>query len=382
MKKLLISIDWFEPGYKGGGPIRSCANLIDNLKKEYEIFVLTRDRDFGDDKPYLNIKFNQWLNKKEDYKIMYLTPNQQKLKKINSIINGVKPDFIYLNSMYSLYYTIFPLLGAWRNKINSKIILAPRGMLRSSAIQFKSKKKKGFIYSLKKLGVFKKIFFHATDGQEKEDIKKWINPPENKITVTKNFPPTVLKKHKYIEKQKGELKLVFIARILNVKNTLFALETIRDANLKGRIHFTICGPIEDKEYWSKCQAVIKSMPENISVIYKGELQHHEVAKVLNDHHVYFLPTLGENFGHSIFESFTVGRPVIISDQTPWRNLTAKKIGFDGDLKNRDSFIQAINSFIEMDQTEFEKWSDSTWNFAKSFSENSGLKADYLKMFST
>ena len=40
MKTILIFVDWFEPGYKGGGPIRSIAGFIHNLNN-FTINVVT-----------------------------------------------------------------------------------------------------------------------------------------------------------------------------------------------------------------------------------------------------------------------------------------------------------------------------------------------------
>ena len=39
-KKILVFVDWYLPGFKAGGPIRSCANLISHFSNEYDFFVL------------------------------------------------------------------------------------------------------------------------------------------------------------------------------------------------------------------------------------------------------------------------------------------------------------------------------------------------------
>src|SRR5438132_620616 len=50
--------------------------------------------------------------------------------------------------------------------------------------------------------------------------------------------------------------------------------------------------------------------------YCGPIPHEQVAGVLSDNDLLYLPTLGENFGHIIVESFAAGCPVLISDCTP------------------------------------------------------------------
>ena len=58
-KKILVLNGQYLPGYKGGGPIQSCANMIENLSDKFDFYVLCADRDFKDDKPYENIKINE-----------------------------------------------------------------------------------------------------------------------------------------------------------------------------------------------------------------------------------------------------------------------------------------------------------------------------------
>jgi hypothetical protein len=59
--KLLIFSDWFYPGYKAGGPIKSVTNLSIALQKEIDVFVFTADTDLNETKPYPNIQANTWI---------------------------------------------------------------------------------------------------------------------------------------------------------------------------------------------------------------------------------------------------------------------------------------------------------------------------------
>ena len=43
--RLLIFCDWFEPGYKAGGPVRSIVNLVKTLENDLEIYIFTSDRE-------------------------------------------------------------------------------------------------------------------------------------------------------------------------------------------------------------------------------------------------------------------------------------------------------------------------------------------------
>ena len=108
MKKLLIITDWFEPGFKAGGPIRSCVNLARSLQGKMEVLVLTSDRDVGDSEPYAGIRCNEWIHKPNAYSVYYASPDQQSTRALHTIIRDCAPDTVYLNSMYSVPFTIRP----------------------------------------------------------------------------------------------------------------------------------------------------------------------------------------------------------------------------------------------------------------------------------
>ena len=58
--KILITCDYYLPGWKAGGPIRSLSALVEYLGDEFQFKVITRDRDFGDSKPYAGVEINKW----------------------------------------------------------------------------------------------------------------------------------------------------------------------------------------------------------------------------------------------------------------------------------------------------------------------------------
>ena len=85
-----------------------------------------------------------------------------------------------------------------------------------------------------------------------------------------------------------------------------------------------------------------------------------------------MPSLGENFGHSMLEAMSAGCPIIISNKTPWKNLKEKNIGWDIDLNNKNKFISVINDCIKMNQEKYNVISDNAFKFAKDFSNNEEL----------
>jgi len=125
-----------------------------------------------------------------------------------------------------------------------------------------------------------------------------------------------------------------------MKNLSGALRLL--AGVSGAVSFDIYGPIEDLDYWDECQGLITALPPNIQVRYIGEIEHKMVKQVFAEHDLFLLPTLGENYGHVICEALASGCPVLISDQSPWRNLEAEGVGWDiplGDTKRFQSVMQ-------------------------------------------
>jgi len=155
---------------------------------------------------------------------------------------------------------------------------------------------------------------------------------------------------KTVQKKAGQLRLAYIARIHPTKNTFNAIRWL--SSVQGQVEFDIYGPIEDEDYWRQCRQAIDSLPENIRVAYRGMVDHDEVAETIVGYHGYYMPTTGENFGHSIVESLLVGRPVIISDQTPWTDIRENG-GFVYPLTQPEAFPKAVERLCTMEQDEFD-----------------------------
>jgi glycosyltransferase involved in cell wall biosynthesis len=375
-KKILIFIDWFLPGFKAGGPIRSVSNIVNSLSEFYTFYIITSDRDLGDKKPFKNIELNIEIEK-QNYFIIYLTPDKQKFRFYKTLIKKLKPDKIYFNSLFSVKFTILPMLASKKVSFTGSIILTPRGMLGKGALGLKKSKKLIFIQFSKFISLYSGITWHATTFDEKKDIIKSFKSYSN-IIVAGNIPE---KPKKFHQKEKGsEIRFVFISRISRKKNIIFAIELFKNIYKEAKIIFDIYGPVEDSEYKHTCNEAINNLPKNISVQFKGEVSHKEVTETLKKYHFFLFPTLHENYGHAIFEAFSSSCPVITSDQTPWLNLEEKNIGWDISLKDKEKFQAVIQKCIDMPQEEYNKMSENAFNFAKIFAENSEAIEQTKKLF--
>jgi glycosyltransferase involved in cell wall biosynthesis len=163
---------------------------------------------------------------------------------------------------------------------------------------------------------------------------------------------------------------------------MFALECLKEiGEIDGEIIFDIYGPVYDKPYWEECKKIIVELPENIKVTYKGVLAGNEVFNTLSKYHFMFMPTRGENFGYSILESFMAGRPVLISDRTPWRDLEAKRCGYDLSLeRGYGMFVNALLECLKLDQEGFEEYSLAARKIAVEYVEDERLKEENIIIF--
>jgi glycosyltransferase involved in cell wall biosynthesis len=370
--KVLVFIDWFLPGYKAGGPTRSLANMIDFLHDEIDFYVVTRSTDYLQTESYKNIEVNKWT-KNFNANIYYISPDKLSYSTIKQLIKNTDCDVLYINGVYSFYFSILPVLFSK----GKKRLVAARGMLAKTAIEIKSTKKSLFLQFAKFWGWYKNVFFHATNSNELQDIKNIFS--DNEILIAPNFPKKIsFKNFDQKPKQPGELRLFSLARIAPEKNLLFALQTLQ--NCKQTISFDIFGSVYNQEYWQQCLNIIKNLPANIKVNYKNEIEPEKVNEVISNYHFLYLPTLGENFGHSIFESFTAGVPVIISDKTPWRNLEVRKCGFDLPLESESKFTELIDKLALQSQDEYNLFSQGALDFANEFINNKEIKQQNLNLF--
>jgi len=345
---ILIFTSWYLPGYKAGGPLQSIANLVEQLHGIFDFFIVTSDRDMGENKPYSDVKPGVWHTVGKA-KVCYLSPSQQSPHNFWRLIRDTHHDIVYLNSFFDIKFTTFPLLiYRFQFKVSKRppVVLAPRGEFSSGALRIKPGKKRFFMMASKLLGLHNKVVWQATSMQEFDDIFHVVNQRGCDIRVASNLPRRVAHSPRFTLRPAGSpLRVVFLSRISPKKNLLGALEIL--ARVKVPVVFTIYGPREDVSYWVRCENFIASLPSNIKVVYAGPVKPVDVIDLLSQQDLFFLPTHGENYGHAIVEAFQAGLPVLISDLTPWRNLAAKGLGEDISLDKPDKFSNFIDQFSVM-----------------------------------
>lgn len=372
-KRVLVCIDWFEPGFKAGGPIRSVANLVHALKNDFDFYILTSAYDLGEEKPYDNVEVNQWFDDHGVF-IRYIDKKATSVASIKGNVEEVNPDIIYLNSLFSKYFTLAPLQVANRKRI--KVVLAPRGMLGQGALEIKKGKKRIFLTLAKLTRFYRNVTWHASTSNEEEEIKKVFGKNAN-VRIAQNIP---ISQNKTLDevldnKNTGTCRFIFLSRIAIKKNLDLAIEAIKKVNPKMPVYFDIYGNIEDEEYFNSFKDDIKQH-DNVLIQYKGVLNPVDIPDVLTTADYMVLPTRHENYGHAIVESWAYGCPVIISKNTPWKNLRIKDLGWDVDIDNIDNLTKAMQEAIDIDFSTYITMVRASYNyFAEKICEESVLIAN-------
>lgn len=357
---VLILVEYYTPAYKGGGPIRTISNIVNRIGEDISFKILTKDRDFEDARPFANVVVNKW-HTVGNAQVLYLSPDRMTISSLRGVLNATEYDVLYINSFFSPLFSICPMLLRKLRLIPRRpVVLAPRGEFSPGALNLKYPKKRLFIWIGNVLRLYSGITWQASSEMEQKDIERWFPCPlkarrgGSRVQIALALSPACSlpeNKGAPVRKTSGSLNIIFLSRITAMKNLDYALNVLKE--LRGTVTFDIYGPIDrDKEYWEACNRIIAELPSNVTVNYKGAVKQNEVRDTFSQYHVFLFPTRGENFGHVIMESLSAGCPVILSDQTPWRDLEEKGVGWDIPLSHPEKFRSVLEQLIEMGEDEF------------------------------
>lgn len=237
-----------------------------------------------------------------------------------------------------------------------------------------------FINFSKRTGLHRNIIWKASSTLEKEEIKK-VKGRGGKIFIAPDLPEKVMGENFSTDKKplkiEGEAKMIFLSRFTRKKNFKWLLENLN--GIKGNLLIDIFAPIEDEKYWFECQKIIKLLPENVLVDYKGSISHEEVNRKLLEYHFFILPTLSENFGHVFLEAMSAGCPLITSDRTPWLELEQKGVGWDIPLENPGKWKEVLNLCIYMSNKEYLIASSNARGFAENWLSNTKIEKNTIEI---
>ena len=362
MKSILILIGGYLPGYKVGGPVQTIKNLTDCLGEEYEFYILTADRDLGDNKAYDNIRYDQW-NQVGRAKVWYVKPGGFTVAAIRKIAENI--GLIYVCGCFNDYARSVMQLKR-RGKLKMPVVIAPMGLFSAGALQIKGRKKKLYLMGCKLLAWFKDVVWSVTGEQEELEVKKVIGK-DAVCFRAQDIPRHMEKRPEPIRKDNGKLDVIFLSRISPKKNLKYAIDIL--SQLKGEICFDIYGMPEDEDYYAACMKAVETFPPNVHCVYKGQVRPDEVLETFSRYHVFLFPTRGENYGHVIYEAMAGGCIPVISDRTPWQDLEDRQIGGVVSLEHMKEFVKALQELVDMGQSEYDERRKRVTDYAWEYGEH-------------
>jgi glycosyltransferase involved in cell wall biosynthesis len=326
--------------------------LVESLGDEYHFKIITRDRDVLDKEQYESIRPNEW-NWCGKADVFYADRWRVGTLLYLATIARTRHDVVYINSFFDPWFSLFPLLARKIGVLPRKSwILAARGELATGALGIKKRKKRVVMALARLMGLHRGVMFQASSSYESDDICNRIHDSYSSVIIAPDVQQPgsddshagsdEVKRRGSIKKNqdKALVSIVFLSRITKMKNLGFALQVLK--TLSVPVLFHIYGPIRERAAWREYEAEIEGMPGNVKVEYCGVVEPSAVTETIAQYDLFFLPTLGENFGHVIAEAFRAGIPVLISDRTPWRNLEGRGIGWDVPLESGvESFAEKI-----------------------------------------
>lgn len=380
MKPTVLALaSFYLPGFRAGGPIRTIANMVQHLSDEFEFRILCSDRDLGDTYKYPGIDHKQWQSVGNAL-VCYVPPGPQSLIRVFRVLRRADYDILYLNSFFAPKYTIFPIvLRALRLVPRKPTVVAPRGEFSAGALSIKRAKKRLFILVARGLGLFDDVFWHASTNSEARDIRSTMSPTDKPVVVATNISiaPDLVEYGREPELRDGDshpkLEICFLGRISRMKNLDFAIRVL--STVRCPVSFSIYGPIEDDRYWAECCALLQELPPHVSATYMGSVAPGDVRSRISEHQLLFLPTRGENFGHVLVEALGCGVPLLISDQTPWRDLQRRGVGWDIPLDSPEAFRNAVESMASLSPEQFHQMRTACMQMARNIALDP--KAVYL-----
>jgi glycosyltransferase involved in cell wall biosynthesis len=342
----------FWPGHEATGPNQSLRHLCMALQGDCSFSIVARDRPVGSSIPTADS--SRW-HETDIGQLHYVTAGFAGVLNLRNALR-TPHDLLWLNGFHDREFTL-PALVLRRLRLipQRPTVLSVRGEMSSGALGLKPTRKEVYRTFAHRARLLSDVFIHATSPLEAADIERWFPWSKGVLTAPNirslvDVDNALLARHS--RPQGSYLRVVLVGRITRVKNILFAIETMSRVTVPASLK--IVGPIEDADYWLECERAIVRLPSHVTVKAVGTVPSSAIPNLIATADLFFSPTLGENFGHAIFEALACGVPVLISDRTPWTRLSDQNAGWELPLNSSAPFAARIDDFFGMSQVERSK----------------------------
>ncbi len=346
MRVLAISQS-FAPGFRGGS-IQALSFMAEHLGRRCEFLVVARDRDPGADTPLPGITVDTWTT--HGHARAFYATHRHGPQLVAALVRATRPDVIFLNSVFatgSVSLLALRRLGF----VRVPVVLAPEGELAPGALAQKPWRKRLFLGLARATALWRDVVFVARDANEARDIRHVWPGAGTPVVLPCLGPAEPRACAAPRDKVTGAATLLYLSRITPKKHLAFLLEVLQ-AGVPGDLELAIVGPVDDAGYWTRCQALMATLPESVRATWHGEALPDDVPAWLSRAHALALPSLGENYGYVVAEALEAGRPVLVSDRTPWRDLQAAGAGWTLPL-TPSAWAAAIAALLALSQHAFD-----------------------------
>ena len=376
MKKILIINAYYYPGWRSGGPQQTIMNVVEVFGSQSQIHILTHNHDMGESELYPNICYDVWTDIGKA-KVYYSSKEKFTMTFLRELANQF--DLVYLCGPYCEYSYKVLLLNRMKH-IKTKIVLASMGSFSKGALSHKQFKKRVFWTVFKTFGFYKDIMWSFTSEMEKNEAIARIG----KVCSCNYYIAEDLPRH-YIDlsdkrvtyKKPGNLRIVFLSRICPQKNLIQAIDVV--SKLNGDIQFDIYGTQEDAAYWKQCEKALSLLGSTVKWSYCGAVPSENVIDTFLNYDVFLFPSMGENFGHVIYEALMAGCIPLVSNRTPWNNLEENECGYSIPLENVGSYVDRVQQYVNMDDTTLSKQRINAMKYAEKKYQESVQLSGYSKI---
>lgn len=375
--KILSCIESYLPGTHGGGVVRALTNMVEQLKTTHDFSILTRNHDYLRKTPYAEIKPNRW---QEQSAANYCyAEDDQWVSCLLQTVSESPPDWLYLQGALSpMTRRILSIRRRHAELRKIPILLAPHGNLGPGTLQHHAWRKQAWLAYAKLRGLYRNLHWHAASEREAAQIQAIFGPVEN-IRVVPMAPSleALLPQQATNNEQQASsnsLRLVYFGRLSPEKNLEFAFRLLAEfaaRHTDQRIIYDLIGSGEPR-YEAKLRSLSAKLPNSVRVNFLGQLPSEALQVRLQEginsaeflsaqlstsnqqtknvhYHAMLMPSLTENFSYTVLESFQAGLPVLISDQTPWRDLTIQRLGWDLSLDQPGPWGRALEALADQSE---------------------------------
>jgi glycosyltransferase involved in cell wall biosynthesis len=332
--KLSVVIPSFYPAFVYGGWVYSSINTCKELAKlGVECYVSTTNDNA--DKPFKH-NHSKFIKLFDNIFVKYYRQNIRERLSIN-MFWGLWKDIRQSNVVHvqGIFSASTPIALFVSSLFSKRVVLSPHGCLGEWCMaDGNAKLKKPFLKYLVK-PYLKKVIWHATSLQEKNEILALF--PKANITIIPNgiyaeefSQPNYLSKQAFIEKFTG-LKncnhqvIVSMARLHKKKGFDILIEAFARSTKKYPNTLLIIAGEDFGEKKNLLDLVNKHQLEQ-KVFFIGHIDGQDRVDFFAHADLFALSSHNENFGLVYAEAMAAGTPILASTFTPWQEVENYGIG--------------------------------------------------------